>query len=92
MSMMELLTTFAAFSMAGTVLLSLLPEGGIKRTAGLAVGLLTLMCWAEGLAGLLANVLPDTQSGALLIPSAVSVDSAAQEASSLLQNMWEVSP
>ena len=45
MSMMELLTTFAAFSMAGTVLLSLLPEGGIKRTAGLAVGLLTLMCW-----------------------------------------------
>ena len=92
MSMMELLTTFAAFSMAGTVLLSLLPEGGIKRTASLAVGLLTLMCWVEGLAGLLANVLPDTQAGALLIPSAVSVDSAAQEASSLLQNMWEVSP
>ena len=37
---MHLLATFAAFSMAGTVLLSLLPEGGIKRTAAMAVGLL----------------------------------------------------
>ena len=90
--MMELLTTFAAFSMAGTVLLSLLPEGGIKRTAGLAVGLMTLMCWVEGLAGMLSNTLSDTQYGAFLIPSAVSLDNAAQEASALLHNMWEVSP
>ena len=51
--LMQLLTTFAVLSMAGTVLLSLLPENGMKRTAGLAVGLLTILCWAEGIAHLL---------------------------------------
>ena len=50
--MMQTIATFAALSMAGTIVLSLLPEGGIKRTAAMAVGLVTLMCWAEGIAGL----------------------------------------
>ena len=50
--MLKLLTTFAALSMAGTVMLTLLPEGGMKRTAGMAIGLLTLLCWTEGVASL----------------------------------------
>lgn len=82
--MMSTLSTFAALSMAGTVVLSLLPEGGIKRSAGMAVGLLTLMCWAQGIASLLhidlAVAAPDT----MLSPTAITVESAAQDAAAAL--------
>lgn len=89
---MHLLTTFAAFSMAGTVLLSLLPEGGIKRTAGMAIGLLTLSCWVHGIAALLNLSLPEVESGSALVPTAVSLSSAVQEASTSLAAQWEDSP
>ncbi len=88
--MMKLLGTFAALSMAGTVILSLLPEGGLKRTAGMAVGLLTLMCWAEGIASLLDISLSFEAPGSLLSPTAVCVEEAAQEAASALGELWEV--
>ena len=82
--MMGRLATFAALSMVGTVLLSLLPEGGIKRSAGMAMGLLTLMCWAQGIASLLhidlAAAAPDT----ILSPTAITVESAAQDAAAAL--------
>ena len=82
--MMSTLLTFAALSMAGTVVLSLLPEGGIKRSAGMAMGLLTLMCWAQGIASLLhidlAAAAPDT----ILSPTAITVESAAQDAAAAL--------
>lgn len=90
--MMELLSTFAALSMAGTVVLSLLPEGGVKRTAAFAVGLLTLMCWAEGIAALLGFELTVSAPSTALAPTTVTVDTAAQEASAALSSMWEVSP
>ncbi len=90
--MLDTLATFAALSMAGTVILSLLPEGGIKRTAGLAVGLLTLMCWAEGIAVLLGIPLSAPESAAVLVPTAISIEDAAAEASAALEAMWEVLP
>ncbi len=90
--MMDLLGTFAALSMAGTVVLSLLPEGGLKRTASMAVGLLMLLCWAEGIASLLGLKLPDMTEGQALAPTSISVENAAQEASAALHELWEVDP
>lgn len=90
--MMRTLATFAALSMAGTVILSLLPEGGLKRTAGMAVGLLTLMCWAEGVASLLGLKLPDVTAESVLVPTVITVEEAAQEASAVLSAQWEDTP
>ena len=89
---MHLLTSFAAFSMAGTVILSLLPEGGIKRTAGMVVGLLTLTCWVKGIAALLGLSLPEVASESALTPTAVSLSAAVQEASASLADQWEGGP
>lgn len=90
--MMQLLTTFAALAMAGTVILSLLPEGGIKRTAGMAVGMLTLMCWADGIAALLGIDLSAKMPATALVPTAVSVQAAEAEASATLSDLWEDKP
>lgn len=87
--MMSTLATFAALSMAGTVVLSLLPEGGIKRTAGMAVGLLTLMCWAEGIAALLHIDLSATAPSTALVPTAITVESAASGAMAVLSAQEE---
>ncbi len=90
--MMDLLGTFAALSLAGTAVLSLLPEGGLKRTASMAVGLLMLLCWAEGIASLLGLSIPDISEGQALAPTSVSVENAAREASAALHEIWEVEP
>ncbi len=82
--MMQTLATFAALSMAGTVLLSLLPEGGMKRTAGMAVGLLTLLCWAEGIASLLGIELAMDAPSTALTPTAYSMEAAGAQALSVL--------
>lgn len=89
---MELLTTFAALSMAGTVILSLLPEGGIKRTASMAVGLLTLICWAEGIAALFGIELSADMPESALVPTAITVQEAAAEAAVRLEFQWEGTP
>lgn len=89
---MSTLATFTALSMAGTVLLSLLPEGGLKRTAGMAVGLLALMCWAEGMAALLGIELDMTAPATALMPTAVTVESASEEAAASLFPAQEDTP
>lgn len=90
--MLKALSTFAALSMAGTVILSLLPEGGVKRTAGMVVSLLTLLCWAEGIASLLGFSISLTPPQTALAPTAVSVEQAYGEASAALAERWEASP
>ncbi len=90
--MMHLLGTFAALSMAGMVILSLLPEGGLKRTAGMAVGLLTLLCWAEGVASLLGIEFAAAAPQSALSSTAVSVEAAEIEAVSALSARWEALP
>lgn len=90
--MMHLLGTFAALSMAGTVILSLLPEGGIKRTAGMAVGLLTLLCWAEGISALLGIEFYTSAPESAFAPTAVSVQDASIEAAAILSARWEAQP
>ena len=90
--MLKLLTTFAALSLAGTVMLSLLPEGGIKRTAGMAIGLLTLLCWAEGVASLFKLDWALAAPSSVLTPTTVSVETATFAAMDELSTQWEVSP
>lgn len=90
--MTQLLGRFAALSMVGTVLLSLLPAGGMKRTAAFAVGLLTLMCWAEGIAALLNIQLEVPQPASVLSATDVSVEQAAATAANTLGTRWEATP
>ncbi|MBE5804530.1 MAG: hypothetical protein E7316_08475 [Clostridiales bacterium] len=50
---MEWLHPFIALTLSCGVVLSLLPEGSLRRTAALVLGLVLTLCWAEGLAGLI---------------------------------------
>lgn len=90
--MTQLLGRFAAFSMIGTVMLSLLPSGGMKRTAAFAIGLLTLVCWAEGLAELLNIHLVVQPPASVLTSTAVSIEQTAATAADTLFTRWEDTP
>ena len=90
--MLQALSTFAALSMAGTLILSLLPEGGVQRTAALVLSLLTLLCWAEGIATLLGLSFPVQDAASPLAPTAFCVESAADEAAASLSERWDATP
>ena len=90
--MLRFLTGFAALSLCGTVVLSLLPEGNVKRTAGMAVGLVTLLCWAEGVCGLLRIELPGALPSTVLTSTECTLVQAEETASLALANQWEVLP
>ncbi len=66
--MFDLLRTFAAFSMAGAAMLSLLPQGSTRRTAAMAVGLLTLLVWLEGVLGLFDWRIETELPASVLVP------------------------
>ena len=85
----QLLGRFAALSMIGTLLLSVLPAGGMKRTAAFAVGLLTLMCWAESIAALLGTQLTHSFPDTVLMTTAVSVEQASADAAASLCSRLE---
>lgn len=89
---MELLTRFAAVSLASGVILTLLPEGTIRRTARLVIGLMLLMLWAEGLQSLLT--LPSSASvpTSVLSPSSTSLEQQAAQAAAQLAAHTEGSP
>lgn len=50
---MTWLHPFIALTLCCGVTLTLLPEGSLRRTAALVIGLLMTLCWAESLAALL---------------------------------------
>lgn len=83
--MMDLLKTFAALSLSGAVILSLLPEGSLRRTAAMAVGLLTLLCWAEGVMALLSLDASAPSPSTVLTATGVDLDAAAQT----VRESWE---
>lgn len=56
--MMHLLSAFAAFSMISGAITALLPEGAIRRTTSMVIGLMMLCFWANGIEQLLQS-LPD---------------------------------
>ena len=87
--MLELLGAFAALSMAGTLLLSLLPRGSMKSTAAFVIGLMTLLCWAEGIAQLLQLDVTLTLPSSVFTGSSVSLEEAASTAAENLLSAWE---
>ena len=87
--MLRALVTFAALSMAGTVIMSLLPDGSLKRTAAMVLGLLSLLCWTEGIALLLGLSLTWNDSTITLVPTSVNVEQAHSEAAAALAERWE---
>ena len=46
---MALLKTFATMALISGALLMLLPEGSLRKTAALVMGLMLTLCWAEGI-------------------------------------------
>lgn len=93
--MMELLKRFAALALVSGVLLTLLPEGSLRRTASMTIGLLMLLCWAEGISSLLAEVslLPaGALAPSLLTQTGLDLTESAAAASDALQAMMEDSP
>lgn len=49
---MEWLHPFIALALCCSMVTTLLPEGSLKRTAALVIGLMLTLCWAECLTGL----------------------------------------
>lgn len=86
--MMSLLKSFAALSLTAGLLMTLLPEGTMRRTAGMVVGLLMLLCWMDGVSQLLETAgfsLPEVAApDTLLCPTGASLEQAAQEAAGAL--------
>ena len=78
--MLKLLAGFAALSLISGALTALLPEGSLRRTACMVVGLLMLMYWYTGLQSLgsllpISIQAPDTP----LASTGVTLTTAAQE-------------
>lgn len=90
--MMELLTTFAALSLAAGAVLSLLPDGSLRRTASMVIGLLMLLCWADGIAQLLQLPLAFSPPETVLSPTSADLETSAEAAALLLQERWEGAP
>ena len=71
---MTLLKAFAAMALLASALLMLLPEGSLRRTAALVMGLMLTLCWAEGLLALLrlpeGGALPDSA----LVPTGATLE------------------
>lgn len=81
--MMQLLAGFAALSMIAGALMTLLPEGSLRHTASMAVGLVMLLYWAQGLQAL-CNNLPSLSTLPTTVLTASGV-SLTQAEASLLQ-------
>lgn len=90
--MLTLLKSFAALTLVTSLLLTLLPEGSLRRTAAMVAGLLLLLSWSEGLRGLLR--LPDATPApsTVLTPTGTTVEDLALSAEAAVTSAWEVLP
>ncbi len=89
---MQLLHTFAALTLAAGAVMSLLPEGSIRRSAGMVVGLMMLMCWAEGIAALLDLSFGAASPSTVLTGSGADVTALSADACLALEQGLEVTP
>lgn len=90
--MLTLLESFAALTLVTSLVLTLLPEGTLRRTAAMVAGLLLLMHWSEGLVSLLK--LPQSQPAptAVLSTTGTSLDWLVRSAGAAVTRVWEESP
>ena len=66
---MDWLHPFIAFSLCCGIVLSLLPQRSLRRTAALVLGLMLTICWAESLAGLVRFPAITQAASSMLAPS-----------------------
>lgn len=90
--MMELLNRFAAFSLASGVLLTLLPEGTLHKTARMVVGLMILMLWAQGLHDLIRLPQESAAPSTILTTSSMSLEECVEEAAAQYSHTTEDTP
>ena len=76
---MALLKTFATLALISGALLVLLPEGSLRRTAALVMGLLLTLCWARGLTDLLQPTQDTEPPDTALSPTGVTVQTVADD-------------
>lgn len=81
---MTLLKSFSTLALISSAVLMLLPEGSLRKTAALVIGLLLMLCWAEGLLAMLPEAYRPFPAAMLLVPTDVSVDAAARDAAAAL--------
>ena len=62
---MDWLHPFIAFALCCGAVTTLLPEGGLRRTAALVIGLMLTLCWAQCLGTLLGYTAPEAPAFAL---------------------------
>lgn len=89
---MELLKHFAILTLAAGMILSLLPEGSLRRTASMAAGLMMLLFWAEGISAILNSAMVLSVPEAPLTPltsTGSDVTQAAATAAQRLQHLLE---
>lgn len=81
---MELLYAFAGLSLACGAALTLLPEGGLRKTCSLALGLMMTLMWVSGLGGYLR--LPEKTDAPDSVLTETSVGGASSDAA---RASWE---
>ena len=76
---MTLLKTFATLALISSALLMLLPEGSLRRTAALVMGLLLTLCWAQGLLALFQPASGGPTPETPLAPTGVTVQAIVDD-------------
>lgn len=90
--MIDLLRTFSTLALISGAVLNLLPEGSLRKTAALALGLMITLCWAQGLMDMLDLPEPSASSASALAPTSLSLADAQAEALAAMQAAAEVTP
>ena len=76
MALLDLIVTFSAFTLAGSVALMLLPDGSVRRAVTFAFGVTSLMLWLQGLFSLELPAI-DAQLLPMLFESSAGLPDAA---------------
>lgn len=88
--MIELLRTFSTLALISGAVLTLLPEGSLRKTAALALGLMITLCWAQGLMNMLDLPEASPSSASALAPTFLSLADAEAEVLAAMQAAAEV--
>lgn len=76
---MEWLHPFIALTLCCGVVLTLLPEGTLRRTAALTLGLMMMLCWADSLTDLLHLPQFSSPAATVLEETGASIHTALEE-------------
>lgn len=88
--MIDLLRAFSTLTLISSAVLILLPEGSLRKTASLVLGLMITLCWAQGLMDMLdlPDFSPDSTSA--LASTSLSLADAEAEALAAMRAAAEV--